>query len=184
MHQEVLSCHKDRQLTIVTGDPQPVTKCVDDRHAPVFVLDMTRPLILGRLGFAQIVHEGGKANLFLLRDFGCGIQHHQRVHKCIALWMMLDILQHTLQRCNFRKDDVKGIAPLQHADEFTGVGLTQGAAGFLPDALGNQGSQLAGRADSAHEINRFRGNRKAALSVPGCKARDPQHPERIFNKGV
>ena len=25
---------------------------------------------------AQIVHQGGKANGFFLRDFGCDIQHH------------------------------------------------------------------------------------------------------------
>ena len=101
---------------------------------------------------------------------------YRRWSQEIALWVMLDILQHTLQCRDFREDQGKGIAPLQHADKFTGDCLTQGAAGFLPDPFGNKRSQLARRADPAHEIKRFRGNCKAASAIPGRKARNPQYP--------
>ena len=138
---------------------------------------------IGRRGaFAEVMAQAGKAHGQRSLQARRHVQHHHGMHAAIDLWVVFGALRHAPESVEFGQQPDQRPAFAQDVEHARGPLLHQAAADFLPNALGNQGIDLAGRHHLAHELHGF--GRDAEVGEARRKARQTQNAHRVFAKGI
>jgi hypothetical protein len=90
------------------------------------------------------VDENGETRLQLIGQRHGLLKGHEHVNTGIHLGVMVLSLRNTEEAIDLGKQDRQGAAVAQHADEHGWGRFGQRAAELLPDALRDQGVDLAG----------------------------------------
>ena len=174
--------HYFGQLRTGLGYTQALADIAQKRHAAHFMADMAGPLFSRGSGFAQIVHQAGKAHFQRRCSPRSSIEHQPQVNAGVDFGMVLYRLRHAPQSINFWKHKGQCAAVAQDCQHARGLGLHQPFGDFLPNPLSHQMLHFARLHHVAHKLQRRTGH--VELGKARRKTRQPQNADRVFAKCI
>jgi hypothetical protein len=109
-------------------------------------------------------------------------QREQLVYAGVDFRMPFLGLRHAEQRVDLGVHHGECAAVAQHLDEHVGCGFAERALGLGPDPFRHQRIGLAVSDHPAHELERFIGDAKPEMGIPGREPRHTQDAHRIFGE--
>ncbi len=182
VHLEVVAAHQQGQPAVLLRHAQACAQCLDGFPTADLVARVPGPLLPRREGFAEVVHQGGKAHLHIRREPRGLIQHQHGVHAGVDLRMHLGGLRHAEQRVDLPQHAGERTALAQAEEETRGRVLPQGALELRPHAFGHQCVHFALVNQPPHQGHGSGRDGKAHAGVTCSEPRHPQHAHRVLGE--
>ncbi len=162
----VLARHHVGQLAHFHRHPPALADRAQQPGAALLVADVARQRVGRRRALAEVVHQAGEAHGQRRREAGRHVEHHHEVHAGVDFGVVRLGLGHAPQAVHLGQQHREGAAVAQQLEHARGPAFHQAARELLPDALGHQRVDLAGRDHLAHQRQRSRARRRSRRSAP------------------
>ena len=143
--------------------------------------NVARPFRRRRGGFAQVVHQAGKAHFQWRLHLRGAAQHHHHVHAGVDFGVVFGRLGHAPLRVHLGQHHGQCAAVAQHVKHARGLVFHQALGQLLPHALGHQVRGFTHLHHIAQQIAGVVGH--VELRKARGKARQAQDAHRVFGKG-